>query len=44
MRSRTITVLVSLVSKILMEGFKVMTDKEQFDLLNENVFLAVKKK
>lgn len=32
---RTIAILVSLVSKILMEDIKVMTDKEQLDLLNE---------
>lgn len=41
---RPITVLVSLVSMILMEGFKVMTDKEQLDLLSENVLLVVKDK
>lgn len=41
---RPITVLVSLVSTILMEGFKVMTDKEQLDLLSENVLLVVKDK
>lgn len=41
-KGRPITVLVSLVSTILMENFKVMTDKEQLDLLNENVLLVVK--
>lgn len=44
MEGRTITVLVSSVSRILMEGFKVITDKEQLDLLNKNVLVVVKDK
>lgn len=39
---RPITVLVSLISTILMESFKVMPYKEQPDLLNENILLVVK--
>lgn len=44
MKGWTITILVSLVSKILREYFKVMIGKEQLDLLNENVLLVIKDK